>query len=164
MKKLIILSIWALSNVLLSQSNVLTIQDFNFLNNSNWQGSLMYVNYSDNKEVFIPTSLTISIKNNTVNLLTTYPNEPKANSKSVIKLRKKGTYFGNEKVDNIERRQDGSLLVKTSYNGRDNGQKAIFYKFYELGVSSVIITKEVQLIGTHQTFIRNKTTLKKIKL
>ena len=84
MKKLIILSIWTLSNVLLSQSNALKIQDFNFLNNSNWQGTLMHVNYSYNKEVLIQTSLTISINNNTINLLTTYPNEPKANSKSVI--------------------------------------------------------------------------------
>ena len=40
------------------------MSDFTRLDNTHWTGELMYINYSDNKEVILPTTLEIKVKKN----------------------------------------------------------------------------------------------------
>ena len=92
-----------------------------------------------------------------------YPNEPHANSKSTIKLKKGGTYFGYEKVLRKEKLPNGALVFTTSYEEKDNNKDAKMYKTYTFSGTDYSVTKEVQYIGSEERFIRNKYTHKRIK-
>ena len=62
-----------------------TISDFEILDNSQWSGSLMYINYGNEKEVTLRTKMQILIEGNKILINIQYPDEPKANSKESIK-------------------------------------------------------------------------------
>ena len=156
----IIISICLLSNVK-AQTRVET-SDFEILNNTNWKGTLMYKNYSDGKEVILQTTMFIIVKKNKVITEIKFPGEPKANSKYRIKLKKKGTYFGDEKIVSKYVLSNGALKIMTTYNGNYNNKKAIMFKTYLFNKDSFSITKEVQYENSEDKFIRNKQTYKRI--
>jgi len=140
----------------------LTIQDFQVLNNTQWKGELMYVNYGDDQEVTLQTTMQITIENNKIVMSTQYGNEPEANSKSSIKLKKKGTYLGNEKIIGTTISKNGTNTLITEYKGRDANKSATIYKTYVFDGSSFSVTKEVQFKGTKEKFVRNKYSYTKI--
>ncbi|MFK8059534.1 MAG: hypothetical protein AB8B78_05520 [Polaribacter sp.] len=156
----IMISICLLSTVK-AQTKV-EISDFETLNNTNWKGTLMYVNYSDGKEVTLQTTMRIELKKNKVITEIKFPGEPKANSTTKIKLRKKGTFFGDEKILKKENLENETLKITTFYKGNDNGKKAKMYKTYLFNKDTFVITKEVEYIGSKDRFIRNKQSYKRI--
>ncbi|WP_026776341.1 hypothetical protein [Polaribacter sp. Hel_I_88] len=156
----IIISLCVLST-LNAQKNV-EISDFEILNNTNWKGILLYKNYSDGKEVTLQTTMTISLKKNKVITEIKFTGEPKANSKNIVKLRKKGTYFGNEKVIRKEILKNGFTKIITFYRGKDNSKKAKMYNTYLFNKDSFSITKEVEYLDSKGRFIRNKQTYTRI--
>jgi hypothetical protein len=157
----LIISVCFLST-LKSQSKV-EISDFEILNNSNWTGTLFYRNYSDDKEVTLKATLQISLKRNTITTKIKFPGEPKANSEDKIKLRKNGTYFGNEKIIIKEILEDGTIKIITVYEGKDNNRKASIYNTYLFNEKMFVITKEIQYMSTEDKFIRNKQTYKRVQ-
>ncbi|WP_146106935.1 hypothetical protein [Polaribacter porphyrae] len=146
----------------LKAQDTITISDFEVLNNSNWKGTLMYKNYSDEKEVTLETTMKITLKSNKVINEIKFPKEPKANSKSSIKIRKNGTYFGNEKIISKEILADGFTKIITYYKGKDNNKKAKMYKTYLFNSNSFSITKLVEYLDSGEKIIRNKQTYKRI--
>lgn len=156
----IIISLCVLST--LNAQTKVEISDFEMLNNSNWKGTLMYKNYSDGKEVTLQTTMKITLKKNKVITEIKFPNEPKANSKNTVKLKKGGTYFGDEKVIQKETLEDGSIEIITFYKGNDNGKKAKMYNIYLFNKDIFSITKEVEYIDSKERFIRNKQSYKRI--
>ena len=143
----------------ISQKTI-TEEEFMFLDNSTWTGNLMYINYSDGKEVNIPTELQIDINASTLIMKTTYPYEPKANSKSRIKLDIKNNLFGDEKIIEIGKEED-ILKMRTQFKGKDNNKPATMTKTYSLSPSRLQITKEVTYSESGESLIRNTYTYTK---
>lgn len=139
------------------------ISDFEILNNTNWKGTLTYKNYSDGKNVTLPTTLHITLKKNKVITETKFPEEPKANSKYGVKIKKNGTYYGDEQVLSKKVLPNGSIKISTFYKGKDNNKKAKMYKTYTFNGNSFSVLKEVQYLGSEERFMRNKQVYKRIK-
>jgi len=157
---LILLTIIFNSNVS-AQANV-ELSDINVLNNTNWQGSLMYVDYSSGEETVLQTTMQLTIKGAKIIMSTQYNNEPKANSKGSIKLKKGGSYFGNEKVVEKSKLKDNMIKIVTTYEGFDNNKKATIYKTYLFNSRVYSVTKEIQLNGSKEKFTRNKYSYTRI--
>jgi hypothetical protein len=133
-----------------------SISDFTSLDNTNWTGELMYVNYSDNKETFLPTMLHLEVKNNKIIFQTKYTSEESANNKSTIKIKKGGTYLGNEKIIRVQKSVDGSIEIETMYEGKDNNKEATIYITYFFSNKQLIMKKEVEFKDVPGKFIRNQ--------
>lgn len=138
-----------------------SMDDFTNLDNTNWTGELMYVNYSDSKEVTLPTTLEIKVKKNKVVLFTKYPNEQSANGKSSLKLNNDGTYIGGQKITKVNRLANGSMEIETMYEGQDDNRDATMYITYYFGKNKLSMQKEVEFKDTPGKFVRNKYTYTK---
>ena len=137
------------------------ISDFTSLDNTNWTGELMYINYSDSKEVILPTTLTIEVKKNKIIFYRTYTTEQSANDKSTIKIKKNGTYLGNEKIINVTKNDDNSIEIETMYEGKDANKEATMYITYFFSTTQLILKKEVEFKDAPGKFIRNQYTYTK---
>ncbi len=135
--------------------------DFKILNNTNWKGELMYVNYADGKEVILPTTLHIEVKGDKIIFDTSYTYESSANSKEVIKIKKNGTVLGDEAVLSKTTTTDGTVTILTKYKGKDDNKPATMFKSYVFNATIVTITKEVQFDGTSKRFVRNRYSYKR---
>lgn len=137
----------------------LSAQSFNLdeLSEANglWKGTLSYRDYSSDKRVSIPTHLELHRTAKGVELLYTYPEEPQANSREVIRLRKGNTFFGKHKIVSFDRTSEGKKLVTTSL-GSDNGKKATFFHTYQWSASHLSMRKDVQYIGETEKNFRNE--------
>ncbi|MBT8187510.1 MAG: hypothetical protein HKP38_08955 [Croceitalea sp.] len=143
--------------------NTVQLSDFNFLDNTDWIGKLMYINYSDGREVVIDADLSIRIEKKKLIFESKYPKEPKANDKSIIKISDDGTQFGKETVTVFKNDpSNGRLMMITTSEGKDNNQMAMFIKTYDFNGDKAIITKEVQYAGAGERFIRNKYSYTKL--
>jgi len=49
-----------------SSQETISISEFKNLHNTSWKGNLMYINYSDGKEVNLKTTMQIKIKGNKI--------------------------------------------------------------------------------------------------
>ena len=137
------------------------IADFKSLDNTNWTGELMYLDYQDNKEVTLPTTLQIEVKKNKIVFHTKYTYEASENNKSTIKLKKDGTYLGAQKVVNVQRNEDGSMEIETMYEGQDDNKDATMYFTYFFNDKQLSMKKEVEFKDTPGKFVRNKYTYTK---
>lgn len=143
--------------------NSLSASSFEYLDGSSWSGSLMYINYSDGKEVNIRATLKVFVQDDTIIQEVKFPDEPKANYISRIKIKKNGDYFGDEKVVDLDFDKGGSITkLTTRYKGRDNNKKADIYKTYLFGNQSLSITKTVIYQKSQEKMIRNRYTYKKL--
>jgi hypothetical protein len=124
----LIINICVLSNF--NAQTKIEISDFKVLNNTNWKGTLTFKNYSDGKQVTLKKTLSILVTKNKIITKIKFPNEPKANSKKIIKIKRKGTYFGNEKVIKKEVVENGIIKITASYKGNDNNKKANINNIY----------------------------------
>jgi len=138
------------------------LSDINMLHNTKWEGNLMYVDYSNGKETYLKTKMQLEIKGNKIIMSTQYNDEPKANSKGVIKLKKDGTYLGKEQIIEKSKQENGILKIVTLIEGKDNDKEASIYKTYLFNDSIYTVTKEVQLKGSKEKFIRNKYSYTRI--
>ncbi len=124
----------------------------------NWSGSLTYTNYSDGSSFSMPAELEIKTgKNNyQLRLFTSYPNEPKANSKGMLKLSKDGTQINNESITSIEKSANSVTQITTEYQGKDNRKNARIKNIYIFAKSRLIIRKEVKFEGAKNWILRNE--------
>ncbi len=91
-------------------------------------------------------------------MITQYGNEPEANSKDVIKLKKEGTYFGNEKIESHTNNGANNLVINTTFKGKDNRKRATIFKTYRFSATTLSITKSVLIENTTKKIIRNTYT------
>lgn len=162
MKKIIILIVGFCFIATSNAQDKVKISDLEVLHNTSWEGTLMYIDYTSNKETVLQTKMQISIGKNKITTWIQYPVEPKANSKNTVKLKKGGTFFGSEKVLEKIKLEDGSLKITTLYKGKDNYKPAKIYKTYLFSSTDFSVTKEVKYEGSKEKFIRNKQTYKRI--
>jgi len=127
----------------------------------NWKGELMYVNYSDNREVTLKSTLQVDIKKDKLIGKIGYTNEPSANGKFVIKIKENGKFINNEEIIAKSKQEDGSLKITTKYDGRDNNKPATIFITYIFDNSHFTMTKEVLFKNETEKFVRNRYSYKK---
>ena len=111
-----------------------------------WEGSLTYLDYQTNEPFTMPANLIIEQGKNENKLVlkNIYPNEPKANNKSKIKISKDGSLLNKNKVVSREKSENGHLQIQTEHEGKDDNKKALIRYTYTIGTNVFTIRKEVQ--------------------
>ena len=133
--------------------------DFKRLLNGQWKGKLTYQDYRSNKKVSILSNLTVTESNE--DKLSwifeyEYPDEPKANKKSIVKISEDGKTFDEETVVERTNLPNKTLKIVTTKNGMDNDKPAVLRHTYLLSKKSFSIKKEVKYEGTQKFFERNE--------
>ena len=117
-----------------------------------WQGTLTYLDYTSNKEVSIPVNLAVEVKGSKRLILNyTYPNEPQANSRSVIRVG--GNNLNGRSIVG-KSNEDNYLVVLTEGSGKDNGKPAKFTFTYTISPNFFAIRKDAEVDG--DSFMRNR--------
>jgi len=142
--------------------NTVTNEEISILNNTQWAGELMYLDYSSGKETTLKTNMQITTKNNKITMNTQYVYEPSANNKDTIKLKKNGTYFGNEKIIEKTVSKNGVTTIITTFEANDDNTPATLFKTYVFSGTEFSVTKEVQFENTKEKFVRNRVTYTKL--
>lgn len=158
---LILLFNLVFTTILVGQTTV-SIADIQTLDNTSWTGNLMYINYLDGQPVNLRTTMQIEIKGNQIIMRTQFTDEPGANSKSSIKLKKGGSYFGSEKIIERTKLKDGTLKIVTTFKGKDDNKSASMFKIYLIGENDFSITKTVIFENSQEQLVRNKYTYLKV--
>ncbi|WP_299336343.1 hypothetical protein [uncultured Psychroserpens sp.] len=154
MKTLITTLIAVLMTIVSNAQEPLHISNFNMLNNTSWEGQLTYKDYQSGNQRSVDTKMQIEIKGDRLITNIQYTYEPKKNNSSSVKLKKNGTYFGNERI--ISNTLDNGIRTFiTTYKGRDNGKKATMYITHQFSQHAYKVTKEVQYDHSNERFIRN---------
>ena len=142
----------------LAQETSLDIENFTFLDETEWEGELMYRNYSDFKKVTIPATLAVETRKKGLFIRFEYPAEPKANFKKLFKFDAEAQTFGGDTISEITKVAEDHWKIKTVSKGNDNDMPAEFRETYEVSKDKMVITKEVQLEGKSDSFVRNQYT------
>ncbi|MFK7813765.1 MAG: hypothetical protein AB8B59_14820 [Maribacter sp.] len=123
-----------------------------------WKGTLTYSNYSDGIPFSMPAELEVTKGKNQyqLELFTSYPKEPNANSKGMIKISKDGTKVNKEPITSIEQLPNERVQIITEYQGKDDGKKALIKNVYIIGKTNLIIRKEVKFDSSDTWLIRNE--------
>ncbi len=161
MKTIVILVLATIFGQLHAQ-NTLTKADLEQLDNTSWEGEIMYVNYGDGKEVYLPTTLQVKIKGRKIIMNTQYTNESSANGTGVIEISKDGTWLGEEKIIEKITGPNRELTIVTSFEGYDDERPAKLFKTYLITPNSFSITKKVFYENSDEPLIRNKYTYSKL--
>ncbi|GAA4275830.1 hypothetical protein [Aquimarina mytili] len=159
--KAILVSIYLFFTTISIAQNTVQISDLELLK-GNWSGELMYINYSDNREVTLRSTLQIEIKKDKLIGKIGYTDEPSANGKFVIKLKENGTFINNEEIITKSKLDNNSLKIVTKYDGKDNDKPATIFITYVFDNTHFSMTKEVLFENTTERFVRNKYTYKKL--
>lgn len=133
--------------------------DFKRLTNGQWKGKLTYKDYRSNKKVSILSNLIVTESSD--DKLSwifeyEYPDEPKANEKSIVKISKDGKTFDGETVVERTKLPNGTLKIVTIKNGTDNDKPAVFRYIYLINKKTFSIKKEVKYEEAKEFFERNE--------
>jgi hypothetical protein len=133
--------------------------DFKRLTNGQRKGKLTYQDYRSNKKVSILSNLTVTeSKEDKLSWIFEYgyPDEPRANKKSIVKISSDGKIFDDETVVERTKIPNETLKIVTKKNGMDNDKPAVFRHTCLLSKQGFSIKKEVKYDGTNEFFERNE--------
>ena len=157
---IITISLLFIAATSLAQSTV-SINDFEIINNTNWKGTLTYLDYQSGKPVPVSTTMQIRVTDKAIEQDIQYTWEPNKNVRAKTKIKKNGRYLGKQKVISKIIKEDGTVLLLTSYVGKDDNKKATMFFTYEFNNNNYKVTKEVQFDGSNERFMRNNYNYKK---
>jgi hypothetical protein len=132
--------------------------DLQILAGAQWSGTLTYLDYRSKKKVSIPANLTVKPNGDdqwSWVFEYEYPDEPKANSKEIVRLSKDGKNLNDEVVLERTSLPDNTIRIVTEKKGKDNDRSASFRFTYSLSPTSFSIRKEVRYEDENQFFERN---------
>ncbi|WP_411895583.1 hypothetical protein [Winogradskyella sp. A2] len=132
----------------------LKIEDFQILNNTAWEGKLTYKDYQSGELSSVDATMQMKIKKDRIITNIQYTYEPNKNNSSSVKLKKGGTYYGNEKLISNALENNQRTFV-TYYEGKDNGRKADIYITHIFSKDVLKTIKEVQYKYDDKRFVRN---------
>lgn len=131
--------------------------ELDILTGDKWKGEITYLNDGDREVVTMPAELIVTkIKPGVYEFTYFYPDEPKANSSSRVKINSDGTKIAGKRIVKVEKKRDGSLLILADGKGGDNREAAWFYFTYSLSANSFSTKKEVEYKGSKEKFVRNE--------
>ena len=130
-----------------------------------WAGTLTYIDYNTSNPYTMPCQLEVKSKKKNQKLLLyyNYPNEPKANGKSKIKISKDRSKVNQKSIISRTKMLDGNTQIITEYSGKDgnDNKRATIRNVYIIGTKNFIIRKEVQFEGTTEWLKRNEYNFNK---
>jgi hypothetical protein len=133
----------------------LTAGDLKVLEGAEWVGTLTYLDYSSNKQTSIKSNVRFTPdKEGTWTAEYSFPDEPKANSRSAFTVSADGTMLNGQKIVGLGSKGD-VLKIITTAEGMDSDKKAAFRFTYYVSRNTLIIRKQVKLEGTEKFFERN---------
>jgi hypothetical protein len=133
--------------------------DFKQLTGGQWKGKLTYQDYRSNKKVSILSNLTVTESSEEQSWWIfeyEYPDEPKANKKSIVKISKDGKTIDGETVVERTKLPNETLKIVTTKKGLDNDKPSVFRFIYLINKTTFSIKKEVKYEGTDEFFERNE--------
>ena len=157
---MIILSTLFITTISLAQTTI-SIKDFESLNNTNWKGTLSYLDYQSGEISNVETTLQIKIEGDKVKSNMQYTYEPNKNNKSSVQIKKSGTHYGNEKIVS-NTFKNGTRTIVTTYTGKDDNRKANIFITHKFNNTCYKIQKKVVFINTNESIVRNTYTFNKI--
>lgn len=140
----------------------ISLDDYNVLNNSSWEGTLTYLDYQSGELVPVATTMQMKITDKEIEQNIQYTWEPNKNVQAKTKIKKNGTYLGQQKVLSKIIKEDGTIQLMTSAEGNDDDKKATMFFTYEFNATHYKVTKEVQFEGSDERFMRNTYDYKKL--
>ena len=146
----------------INAQDTVQLSDFESMNNTSWKGTLTYTDYQSGELETIDATMQFKIENDKLITNIQYTYEPSKNYKGSIKIKKNGTYFGNEKVISFTE-ENGTKTLVTTYRGKDDNRKADMYITHTLTDSTYSVSKEVVYVDTKERLIRNTYNYTKIK-
>lgn len=146
-----------------AQTARLKSADLNRLSGAEWKGTLTYVDYRSGKNTSIPSNLTVrsGADKSSWEYDFQYPDEPKANKKSIARLSLDGRTYDGETVIEKTKLKGGVLKIVTTQSGTDNDKKAVFRFTYLIAPSTFSIKKEVRYEDGKEYFERNEYSWKR---
>jgi len=132
--------------------------DLQILTGTQWTGTLTYLDYRSKKKVSIPANLNVmpNVEDKWSWVFQyVYPDEPKANSREIVRLSKDGRSLNGEVVLERTSLPDNSVRFVTEKKGTDNDRSAVIRFTYLLNAKSFSIRKEVRYEDEVQFFERN---------
>ncbi|HEX7317241.1 MAG TPA: hypothetical protein VF297_25310 [Pyrinomonadaceae bacterium] len=164
MKVLVLVLLATFAGLVQQPSPKVSAEDLRGLTGARWTGSLTYLDYRSNKQVSIPSNLTVTQAAGDETSWVfeyEYPDEPKANGKQTLKISDDGTVFDGETVVERTGLDGGGFRLVTVKRGRDNDKDAQFRFTYTLDRSTFTIKKEVRAEGATEYFERNRYSWKR---
>jgi hypothetical protein len=131
----------------------------------NWKGTLTYLDYTSGKPYTLPVNLYMDQNAGSLTDLIfnyTYPTEPKANSKDIVKISEDGRSLNNERVVELVHGRDINYISTETHGQDGNDHKpATIRHVYALGKEILDIKKEVKFDGEENWILRNEYSLKR---
>lgn len=148
------ISIWA--------QNTISINDFKMMDHTSWKGTLTYIDYQNGKPSYVETTMQMTIEDDLIVTNLQYTYEPDKNISEKIKINRKGTFLGKQKVISKTVDEDGTVVIETFYQGKDGGKKAKMFLTYQISNDSYTVKKEVLYKGAKERIFRNRYEYTKI--
>ena len=156
MAALFSLSVLASELASLSQAAEVSSADFNVLAGEGWVGSLRYLDYSSDTQVSIPVKIRFDKPGSRkIVYRIKYPGEAQYNATESIKWSRNGRKLNGETIVDRDLKADGTIILVTQYNGKDNKRPAEIRMTYSLHKSALTIAKDVRFQGEGAFFRRN---------
>ena len=140
----------------------ISTDDFKDLDGSSWEGTLTYLDYQSGELTDIATTMQFRTTKNSIEQNIHYVWEPHKKVQSITIIKKRGKVLGKQKVVSLTKREDGTTILTTQAKGKDDDRKAIFTFTYEFNHDFYQVTKEVQLEGSNERFMRNRYKYQRI--
>ncbi|MBV7267592.1 hypothetical protein [Winogradskyella luteola] len=142
--------------------DTIKLSDFESIDNTNWKGTLTYTDYQSGELETIDATMQFKIDGDKIKTSVQYTYEPNKNYNGSVKIRKNGTYFGNEKVVSFTE-DNGTKVLVTTHRGKDDNRKADMYITHTLTDTTYIVSKEVVYLDTKERLTRNTYNYTKIQ-
>lgn len=125
-----------------------------------WEGTLTYLDYSTNKPFTMPANLKVEAGKNEFEfkLYNSFPNEPKANNSSKLKIAKDGSKIDGKEILTRDTNAEGLLIFEVEFDGKDGneGKKARIKEVYSIGNDTFSIRKEIRYLASQKWILRNE--------
>ncbi len=130
-------------------------EDLARLSETQWAGSLGYLDYGSGEWASIPVSIRFdAAKDRVIRYYIKYPGETQYNESDKLKISRNGRSLNGATL--IERReQDGARILTTQSRGKDDGRQADIRTTYVVSDNALTITKSVKFDGEQTYFRRN---------
>ena len=140
-----------------SEVQAVTPDSFDSILGTDWTGSLTYMNYQEPfEDVTIPAALEVAAVEGGFEFAYKYPDEPHANSTSLVALSAGGSVLMDQPVTANEILADGTQQITTAFACEDMGKSASCEMIYTLSSDRLSMRKMVTYEDEAQAFRRNE--------
>jgi hypothetical protein len=139
-----------------------TADDFATLAGDGWRGALRYLDYSSHTEKRIPVEMRFDEPGKrTVVYHIRYPGETQYNASEKLKWSGDGRRLNGKPLVTRSREADGTLILVTEFDGKDDNRPAEIRMTYSFNASALTISRDVRFEGDARFFRRNTYELRR---